>query len=87
MINGRTCRRQTGRAAAALEKDALLKFRVCGRSVDTTGAGDSFAGLHAWLRAADTECLQWGSACGALDTWPRRHSSPADAAKPAVLAT
>lgn len=48
---------------------ALPAFPV--EAVDSTGAGDSFdAGfLHAWRRALPlTECLRWGSICGALST-------------------
>ena len=44
-------------------------FRV--RTVDTTGAGDSFnAGfIHAWLQGSSlTDAMRWGAACGALST-------------------
>ena len=74
MGNGRTrtVAKLGPRGCATLEKGALLEVPACTIDpVDTTGAGDSFdAGfLHAWLREQPlSECLRWGSACGALST-------------------
>jgi sugar/nucleoside kinase (ribokinase family) len=74
LSNGRT------RVVAKLGADGAMtleKGEVVGvpafpvKTVDTTGAGDSFnAGfLHAWLRGAPIlDCLRLGAACGALST-------------------
>jgi sugar/nucleoside kinase (ribokinase family) len=74
MSNGRTrvVAKLGPRGSATLAKDALLEVPALTIDpIDTTGAGDSFdAGfLHAWLREKPmSECLRWGSACGALST-------------------
>jgi sugar/nucleoside kinase (ribokinase family) len=74
MSNGRTrvVAKLGQRGSATLAKDVLLEVPAFAVDpIDTTGAGDSFdAGfLHAWLREQPiSECLRWGSACGALST-------------------
>ena len=56
---------------AVVDDRAVQQCAFPVRTVDTTGAGDSFnAGfLHGWLNKEPLrECLRWGAACGALST-------------------